>query len=89
MDAVGMGDFAQHPFGEYHLVGRVQGVDGQELDLLLNHLTSVGDEVTDLGMGVLHRATDGNEVCERLRAHVLPLREGPGLVVAALGLDGE
>ena len=89
MNAIGMGNFAQHPFGEHHLVGRVQGVDGQELDLLLNHLTSVGNEVTDLGMGVLHRGADGNEVCECLRAHVLPLREGTGLVVAALGLDGE
>ena len=40
-------------------------------------------------MGVLHRAADGNEVRESLRAHFLPLGEGPRFVVAALRLDGE
>ena len=89
MNAIGMGNFAQHPLGEHHLVGSIQRIDGQELDLLLHHLTPVRDEVTDLGMGVLHRATDGNEVREGLRAHFLPLGEGPGFVVAALRLDGE
>ena len=89
VDAVGMGDLAQHPLGQHHLVGGIQGIHRQELDLLLDHLTTVGHEVTDLRVGILDRASHGHQVQEGLRAHAIPLREGAGFVIAALGLDRE
>ena len=84
-----MGHFAHHPLGQRHLVGGAHDVDGQELDFLLNRLNAVGDEVADLRVGVLHRASHLREVIERLSAHLLPFREGRGLVVPALRLDRE
>ena len=89
MNAVGVGDFAQHPLGEHHLVGGIQGVHGQEFDLLLDHLATVGHEVTDLRVGVLDRASHGHQVQQGFRAHALPLREGARFVVPALRFDGE
>ena len=89
VNAVGVGDFAQHPLGEHHLVGGIQGVHGQEFNLLLNHLTAAGHEVTDLRVGVLDRAAHGHQVQQGFRAHALPLREGARFVVAALRFDGE
>ena len=84
-----MGDFAQHPLGEHHLVGGIEGVHGQEFDLLLDHLATVGHKVTDLRVGVLDRTSHGHQVQQGFRAHALPLREGARFVVAALRFDGE
>ena len=89
VNAVGVGDFAQHPLGEHHLVGGIEGVHGQEFDLLLDHLATVGHKVTDLRVGVLDRASHGHQVQQGFRAHALPLREGARFVVAALRFDGE
>ena len=89
LDAVSVGDLAHHPLGQDHLVGCPGDVGGQELDLLLDHLAAVGDEVADLGVGVLDRAAHGHQVVQGLGAHLRPLGERGGLVVAALLLDRE
>ena len=89
LDAVGVGDLAHHPLGQHHLIGRTGDVGGQELDLLLDDLAAVGDEVADLGVGVLDLAPHAREVVEGLGAHLRPLRERGRLVVAALLLDLE
>ena len=89
LDAVGMRHPPDHPFRQGHLVGRAGDVGGEELDLLLHHLEAVGDEVPDLGVGVLDGTAHPRQVGQGFDAHRLPLRERPGLVVAALGFDGE
>ena len=89
LDAIGVGNLTQHPLGQDHLVGRVHRVDRQELDLLLDHLAALDDEVSDLGVGVFDGAPHTHQVKERLGAHVLPLGERAGLVVAALRFDAE
>ena len=89
LDSIGVGDLAQHPLGQHHLIGRVAHVHGQEFDFLLDHLTPVRNEVTDLRVGILDGAAHAHQVCQGLRSHVLPLREGAGLVVAALRFDAE
>ena len=84
-----MRHLSHHPFRQGHLVGGAADVGGQELDLLLHHLQVVGNEVSDLGVGVLDGAAHPRQVGQGFDAHRLPLRERPGLVVAALGFDGE
>ena len=84
-----MGDLAQHPLGQDHLVGRIHRVDRQELDLLLDHLAALDDEVSDLGVGVFDGAPHTHQVKQGFGAHVLPLRERTGLVIAALLFDTE
>ena len=84
-----MGDLAQHPLGQDHLVGRVHHVDRQELDLLLDHLAALDDEVPDLGVRVFDGAAHTHQVKQGFGAHILPLRERTGLVVAALLFDTE
>ena len=84
-----MGDLAQHPLGQDHLIGRIHGVDRQKLDLLLDHLAALGDEVSDLGVGVFDGAPHTHQVKQGFGAHILPLRERTGLVVAALLFDTE
>lgn len=89
LDTVGVGYLTHYPLGQDHLVGCPGDVGGQELDLLLDHLAAVGDEVADLGVGVLDRASHGHQVVQGLGAHLRPLGERGGLVVAALLLYGE
>ena len=84
-----MGDLAQHPLGQHHLIGCGARVYGQELDLLLDHLTPIRHEVTDLGVGVFDGAPHAHQVEQGLGTYVLPLRERPRLVVATLGFDPE
>jgi len=89
LDAMGMRHPPHHPLRQGHLVGRAGDVGGKELDFLLHHLETVGDEVPDLGVGVLDGTAHPRQVGQGLDAHRLPFRERPGLVVAALGFDGE
>ena len=89
LDAVGVGHLAEHPLGEHHLICRVAGIDREELNLLLNHLTPVRNEVTDLRVRVLDRAAHANEMQEGFRSYILPLREGTRFVIPPLGFHGE
>ena len=71
-----MGNLAQHPLGEDHLVSGVHHIDGQEFNFLLNHLTPISDEVADLGVRVLHGASHAHQMEEGFGTHIFPLREG-------------
>ena len=76
LDAVGVGDLAQHPLGEDHLISGVHHVDGQEFNFLLDHLPTISNEVADLGVRVLHGTSHTHQVEEGFSTHVFPLREG-------------